>query len=341
MAIDAIRFVFICILCPFHCPAVNLFPNGYISVEFFFILAGYYVYKSFRRHSGVGTIEFTLRKIKRFFWPFMLSLLLMVALDRKKYIFPHEFTPDGLLSQYFVRIPEFLFCQGLHLIKVDSYINVSLWFISILLFGGAILYSVLKNFNHKAISFMIPALVVMGVTYLSSFGECGLVWRPVEGATLVDCSLVRGFADMGIGVLVSYVVEQRRISSSRHVLVIDIFGGLGLVGMFLIALSRQNYDTLALFLIPMLIIACEHPRSLFCKLFKNELWGKLGALSMYMYFVHLFIASSFYIIDSRLQNVLSSLSVGLLFSCYLIVCCLGAVALKRVSEKLYDKSFNK
>lgn len=40
-SIDAMRFIFILFLCPVHCPAVNPFPNGYIAVEFFFVLAGF------------------------------------------------------------------------------------------------------------------------------------------------------------------------------------------------------------------------------------------------------------------------------------------------------------
>ena len=131
-AIDAMRFIFILILCPFHCPAVNPFPNGYIAVEFFFILAGFFIYLSYRKHNDIGTIDFTLKKAKRFFWPLIISLLLLVLIDRKKYIYPHDLTPDGIVSQYFAHIPEFLFCQGLHLIDVDSYINVALWFVSIL-----------------------------------------------------------------------------------------------------------------------------------------------------------------------------------------------------------------
>ena len=96
-AIDAMRFIFILILCPFHCPAVNPFPNGYIAVEFFFILAGFFIYLSYRKHNDIGTIDFTLKKAKRFFWPLIISLLLLVLIDRKKYIYPHDFTPDGIV----------------------------------------------------------------------------------------------------------------------------------------------------------------------------------------------------------------------------------------------------
>lgn len=135
-AIDAMRFIFICLLCPFHCPAVNPFPNGYIAVEFFFVLAGFFIYQSYRKHCELGTIDFTLKKIKRSFWSIIISILLLMLLDRKRYIYLHDFSADGIVSRYFNRIPEFFFFQGLHLVNVDSYINVTLWFVSILLIGG-------------------------------------------------------------------------------------------------------------------------------------------------------------------------------------------------------------
>lgn len=135
-SVDAMRFIFMCILCPLHCPAVNPFPNGYIAVEFFFILAGFFLYQSFRQHPDVGTVDFTLKKMKRFLYPMLLSIVLLMLLDRKRFIYPHGLSPDGILSRYFSRLPELMFSQGLELVSVDGYINVTLWFISILLFGG-------------------------------------------------------------------------------------------------------------------------------------------------------------------------------------------------------------
>lgn len=206
---------------------------------------------------------------------------------------------------------------------------------------GGILYSILKNFGHRAIAVVIPAFVIMGITYLSSFGNCGLVWRPTTGVALVDCGLVRGIAEMGLGILLGYVMMQRKHSLCNHIAGINTLGVLGFVGLLLIALARQNYDVLSLFLIPMVILACEHPKSLFGKLLKSKIWNQLGQLSMYMYFIHLFVAASFYIVDSRVSNALTALPAGILFVFYLILCLLGAMGLRLVTEKLYDKTFNK
>lgn len=53
-SIDAMRFIFILFLCPVHCPAVSPFPNGYIAVEFFFVLAGFLSISPIRNIATLG-----------------------------------------------------------------------------------------------------------------------------------------------------------------------------------------------------------------------------------------------------------------------------------------------
>lgn len=339
-AVDAMRFIFMCILCPLHCPAVNPFPNGYIAVEFFFILAGFFLYRSYRKHPDVGTVDFTWKKIKRFLYPLVLSIIALMLLDRKRYIYPNDLTPDGIVSQYFVHIPEFMFCQGLEIVKVGSYVNVVLWFISILIFGGAIIYSLLKNCGHKAIAIIIPIMVLLGITYLTSYGDCGLIWRePLEGSPL-DCNLMRGVLEMGIGVLLAYLYEQKMVSFQNHTFIVNVGGLVGLMGIMLIALSHNNYDTIVLFLVPMLILGCVNTKSWMAKVFRGKAWTRLGGLSMYMYFIHAFVSASYYIVASRFPMMAEMPKSGMLIA-YLLACLLAGYVLKLVSEYLYQKTFAK
>lgn len=214
----------------------------------------------------------------------MASCYKFCLLDRKGYIYPHELSPDGILSQYFIRIPEFMFCQGLQLIDVGHYINVTLWFISILLIGGAILFSLLKSFGHKTISVILPLAVLLGITYLRSFGNCGLIWRPQLPGSPFDCNLIRGIIEMGLGVILAYVYEIKKESFDRYNTLVNVLGLVGLAGMFLIVCAYGNYDTLSLFLIPMIIVACMQPETIYSKLFKNKVWSWLGgAVNVYLF----------------------------------------------------------
>ena len=340
VAIDAMRFFFMCILCPFHCPAVNPFPNGYIAVEFFFILAGFFIYQSYRKHSDVGTVDFTWKKIKRFFYPMVLSIIALMLLDRKKYIYLSDYSIDGIVSQYFVHIPELLFCQGLEFIKVNSYINVVLWFVSILIFGGAIIFSFFINCGHKAIAIIIPLMVILGITYLTSFGDCGLVWREQLKGSPLSCDLMRGVLEMGIGVLLSYIYDQKKDSFKNQPLLVNIIGFIGAFGMLLIVLSYNNYDTLALFFVPMLILGCVNAKSWLSRVFKGKVWGWLGELSMYMYFIHSFVSSSYYIVVSKF-SILAELPKAGMLIVFLLASLFAGCVLKLLSEHLYQRTFAK
>lgn len=280
-----------------------------------------------------------MKKLKRFLWPLVISLVLLVLLDRKGYIYPHELSPDGILSQYFIRIPEFMFCQGLQLIDVGHYINVTLWFISVLLIGGAILFSLLKSFGHKTISVILPLAVLLGITYLRSFGNCGLIWRPQLPGSPFDCNLIRGIIEMGIGVILAYVYEIKKESFDRYKTLVNVLGLIGLAGMFLIVSAKRNYDTLSLFLIPMIIVACMQPETIYSKLFKNKVWSWLG-LSMYIYFIHSLVSAIYYIIVSKI-SVLNELPLAVSLIGYLMVCTFAGVVLKIVSEKLYKRLLSK
>jgi len=65
-SIEALRFVFMIMICFWHCYGTNGFLNhGYIAVEWFFILSGMLLYHSYLNRNE-GTLTYTLRKYARF-----------------------------------------------------------------------------------------------------------------------------------------------------------------------------------------------------------------------------------------------------------------------------------
>lgn len=183
-------------------------------------------------------------------------------------------------------------------------------------------------------------MVLLGITYLTSYGDCGLIWREqLEGSPL-DCNLMRGVLEMGIGVLLAYLYEQKMVSFQNHAFVVNVGGLVGLMGLLLIALSHDNYDTIVLFLVPMLILGCVNAKSWMAKVFRGKAWARLGGLSMYMYFIHAFVSASYYIVASRFPMMAEFPNSGMLVA-YLLVCLLAGYVLKIVSGHLYQKTFAK
>ncbi len=145
---------------------------------------------------------------------------------------------------------------------------------------------------------------------------------------------------MSLGVVVAYVLEQKESSFGNHVFGINIMGGIGLLGMLLIALSHEIYDTLALFLSPMIIIACVCRQSFFAKMFRGKVWAWLGNLSMYIYFIHIFVSASYYIIISRV-SLLRDLPFAVSFLVYVVACAFTGFVFKEVADMLYRKTFKR
>lgn len=295
-SIEAFRFLFICVICLWHFNGVATFiKHGYIAVEFFFIVSGFYLYRAYKKHSDIGTLDYTLHKVKKFLPPFAISFVLLLLLDRKQYIYPpSSITPDAILSKYFIHLHEIFFCQGIGFTDRVA-VNHPLWFISILLFSGGILYSLLRNYNQKAISIIIPLFTVLGFNYMLMNGNHSLSPFCSSFIPGLNTGIVRGFSEMGLGILTAYIFERKIDTISQQITVINLGGTISAIGFMLMVFANDNYDYLVLLFIPVIIICCNLPGSLFQKNLNWPFFGWLGGLSMYMYFIHLFIAYVFWI----------------------------------------------
>ena len=332
-AIEAFRFIFICIICLWHCrDAAPWLCHGYIAVEFYFVLSGFFIFQSYRRHQNLGVLDFTWRKIKKFYIPFFISVVLLMALDRKQYFYCHDLSADGILITYFSHFHEFFFCQCLGLTDKIA-INHPLWFMSILIFGGGILYSLLHNFNQKAISLYIPLICLWGFPFILDNGNHA--FQNQMNLFGIQSWMIRGVADMGLGVLTAYILQVKFESFNRNKILVNSLGVISLFGLFLMTLAKENYDYLAIIFVPLIICSSFVFSSWFKRLFRGDVWGKLGELSMYMYFIHLFVASVYWILKGKIE-FLCYIQSGLLLILYLLAVVISAWLLKIVSEKIYN-----
>lgn len=334
-AIEAFRFFFICIICLWHCHDVAPWLlHGYIAVEFYFILSGYFIYQSYLKHPNVGVLDFTWNKVKKFFIPFVISVLLLMLLDRKQYLFCHDLSADGILETYFSHVHEFFFCQFLGLTDRVA-INHPLWFISVLLFGGGVLFSLLKNFGHKAVSLYMPLVCLLGYSFLLSNGNCSLQNRLVLYG--MQSWIIRGFSDMGLGIMLSYIIERKNLGIQKKSTLMNVLGCISLFAFILMTCAHGNYDYLAIFFIPLILCACFLETSWFQRVFIHKCWLTLGDLSMYMYFIHLFVASVYWILKDRLGNL--GMPCWFWLICYLSFIIMSAKFLKEVSRKVIMRVF--
>lgn len=221
-SVEALRFFFMLVICCWHNYANSgVFRHGYLAVEFFFILSGYLLYKSFSKQHSPSTIDYTLKKIKRFAPEY---LIVVVFLYMRQLVLPYflgkrDFNVTLMLKMF----PEIVFLQDSGLYYGGM--NYPLWYLSILLVGGGLLYALLKYDQRLALNIVFPWLCLLGYVYIfsNSSDGCIQVWG-TDGASVMK--LLRGVSGMSLGALLAYFFIRKQKELKKHCIRLSIVGGM-------------------------------------------------------------------------------------------------------------------
>lgn len=269
-SIDFFRFVFMLQICLWHMNrCFNLMHNGYVAVEFFFILSGVFIYKSSVSRKSKGVLDYTISKVKRYYPPFLIMLVPTLLL-----------TWDG---DAFVRtLNDILFISNTGI--YGKGVNDTLWYLSVLVVGGGLIYSMLKHFKDIAISFILPLLVILIYTYIFNTNEGNLEFFGINGWLYKP--LARGFAGMSLGVLLGCFFQLEENALKKYQGIVDVLCMGSLIGWIVIILSSSSFDRYALVCSCIIITTCFCKASIFNRFLTWRMWNFLGELTLEMYIVH-------------------------------------------------------
>ena len=181
---------------------VVFFSGGYIAVEFFFMVAGYYLAASLAsrtssadvRTLGTETLRFTFRRAKRLYPEFLCGFILILVLDQ--IIYRH-----AIISQLKKLLKSGLYeLLLLHMANPHSgneLIFSVAWYISALIFATFILYPCLRTFPDLFKNFFAPLLMMFYLT-MSGTGEDILVGNTTVYGMLMG-GAIRAVAEMAWG----------------------------------------------------------------------------------------------------------------------------------------------
>lgn len=260
----------------------RIFEGMYLAVDFFFILSGYLLYRTYQSKKYENAWSFTKPKIIRFFPYSFIMLICFWTAKIAQDILAGIGTHDLLLNIVHTVLGGTYELLFLHMFLPAYAFNGPTWYISVLLVVGYVYYYLLCKMRGGGIE--IPILVIGCYMFMHySYGSLDIT----SGTTSIfkiTPGIIRGAADMGVGILISqHQGKIKRIYIKRVILLI-----ISIVCIF--CFPHSYFDYILIFFLAMLV-RME---------FSNEyqMSGKAALLFMHfrdlslgMYFVHQFIVN--------------------------------------------------
>lgn len=318
-SIEFFRFLFMVVICMWHFNMLHIFNHGYLAVDFFFILSGYFIYASYCRDSSRTVITFLKNKIRRFFPEYFVMLLITFIMKSPNHI-SRLYTMEQNFRWIISLIPDSLFVFSTGVFQ-QGIINPT-WYLSVLIFGGGWIYAMLRYDRKMCLSIIFPILVISFFSYINTHGNNLELWRTKD--LKVFLPLLRGMSDMCIGIYLSVFVseEEELLKNRRYCLLLNLLSVLSLFLFLVLLFVKAHLDMYSIIFIPFIIIGCVLNKGWLNKLFNKKIFGILGGITYEMLIVHWsilmvfrFCINKFLIKDVYLLVILELLYLSIVISC--------------------------
>lgn len=318
--IEFYRYAFMVVLLAWH-GGTNFFQNGYLVVEFFFILSGYLLMESFLRKPKTA-VQYTVDKLKRMYLEYFVALcfsFLYFGLLRN--LFYHTLSMELI----FKFIYEMFLLQDIGLFNNGGF-NPPTWYFSVLIWGGALLYYLLNKWTELSTHLFIPIISLISLAFLCNQGNSLEVYNNYGG---IHLSLMRGIAEMGVGILLC-VFAHSQYNKIRNSKWIDYFAIVAFIMTFYLFDAEENYDKYVFLTFPIIIFAGMQKKGFLNTIFRRKIWLKLGGITYDMYLIHA-------VLGGIARKGMESLGVNwnlFIFGGYVVIVTFAAFAFKKGCKML-------
>jgi len=295
--IELLRFIFANWIVLHHA-LLPRFRGGWLGVEFFFLLTGYYMAKNLEkdceahsnepyRDTAAAGIRYIWNKFRKLFpyifWSTILGFIVQ-ALDLSYGGSAKEIVKQAAKLPYdLLPLQNFgyasLSCTG------------TLWYLSAMFFAIWLLYPIVRRRYHFYTGYLAPGIAIFLSGYLvRTYGMLGSA-NDFSGVN-INSGFVRAIAEISLGMflyVISRIFEQKAMSRRESILftIIEI---LSLVLLFLYMYfwkPETGYlDSIAVMLMFIGITILMSGHSLLSGLFDNNLSRILGKISMVLFMNH-------------------------------------------------------
>ena len=175
--LDFLKFAFAVIIVNFHW----VYDNGYLAVEFFFVVTGCMMAMSAEKRTmnltlGEDTLQFIKHKLYGIIPNFVVAYIINIVV----YVIVYDFDIIKTLYSIISCIPEFLLIHmastGTNLFTC-SYIY---WYLSVMMISLLILYPLMRKYKDTFFNVISPVVFLFGIGYLlHEYGklDCWFNWN--------------------------------------------------------------------------------------------------------------------------------------------------------------------
>lgn len=279
-------FIIMCVVVHHYCGWV---PGGYLGVDFFFVLSGFFLMRHFmcsdassKEDPAILALKYTQKRYLRILPDYLLAFFLSFGLSVCLW---DGNAPIRMLENNFWEL-SMLEAFGF----TESLMVGPGWFCSALLIAGFCVYYLLAR-NQKLYTCVIaPISMFVILAWMShSFGNLN---RWLQFDTFISTGTLRGFAEMGLG-CISYqlyiLLKEKNIGSKTGSTIFEFFCMCYIVYIMFKIGPSQN-DFVCIFVMAALISSLFLGKSLWSKILNIPLSQFLGTISIGIYLNHVILA---------------------------------------------------
>ncbi|NLK47082.1 MAG: acyltransferase [Treponema sp.] len=301
--IDLYRFIFtiFVVILHFECfyptkPKEYIF-SLYRSVDFFFVLSGFLLYRTFKTKRYTTSLDYVISKVKKFMPLNVIIILLsslcavLMPITGIKSLFSMA---TSFIINFFSSIANLLFLQ-LFIPVLEKFIpsrfeGLPLWYISALLVSSFLWFQILLHLqkkngeNSKNYAWGLVSAIFIFAFLIQQYEKLDLALDIVPIFN-VPAGFLRGFAEMGLGIFcANYKFE---LKNKKIINFLKIF--LPLILFVLIFYAKYTVIDFAFVFVICIVLIFEFSLEEEVSSIKQKIYKTAGNFSLSIYFTHAFV----------------------------------------------------
>ncbi len=291
--ISLLKFIFSIIILLYHITRLlngknkfSLCLNGYLTVDFFFMVSGYYFYQSLLKINNniyKENVNFIIKKIKSFL-PYTISIGIIMLIFK---LIKHSIGKrDIIMSIFNIFLIDMTGLSGYQL-------NGVTWYISSMLIVFFVLKPIIYNTKEIYTHYICPIIIMFGLGYIYKSAPSLNIFMTGWNGFFYN-GLIRALIDINLGILIfilSSKLKNMKENIKYYNLKLNIIGVIIYILIFVYIFFNKNEGAIDYFILAILFIAAltSFSEERLNKIFDKKIIRYLEKISLPIFINHFFV----------------------------------------------------